>query len=77
MIFHKGASVKNFIMISDNDPIAPATYKPARKNTVMRENATTIANPTALWAIADSYIQGGMEIWLAHSVPDQSCVYFV
>ncbi len=77
MIFHKGASEKNFIMISDNDPIAPATYKPARKNTVMRENATTIANATALWAIADSYIQGGMEIWLTHSVPDQSFVYFV
>ena len=72
MIFHNGASEKNFIMISDNDPIAPATYKPARKNTVMRENATTIANATALGAIADSYIQGCVGIWLAHSVLDQS-----
>jgi hypothetical protein len=47
MIFHNGASEKNFIIISDNDPIAPATYKPARKNTVMSANATIIANTTA------------------------------
>tara|TARA_B100002049_G_C15966414_1_gene326779 strand:- start:419 stop:613 length:195 start_codon:yes stop_codon:yes gene_type:complete len=47
MIFHKFASEKNFIIISDNDPMAPATYKPARKNTVMSANATIIANTTA------------------------------
>jgi hypothetical protein len=52
MMFHKGASENTFNRMRDSVPIAPATYRPARKKTVIKENATTIANVTALRPVA-------------------------